>query len=92
MSRTDGPLILALASLKGGVGKTTSAVHIAAYLAQKGQRVLLADGDRIRTATTWGRIGKPALHGRRHGYVEPGRRLRRGGDGLARRTRRRRPD
>jgi len=57
MTTKSSPLILALASLKGGVGKTTSAVHIAAYLAQKGQRVLLADGDRIRTATTWGRIG-----------------------------------
>jgi chromosome partitioning protein len=52
-----GPLVVALASLKGGVGKTTSAVHIAAHLAFAGERVLLADGDRIRTATAWGRSG-----------------------------------
>lgn len=52
-----GPLVVALASLKGGVGKTTSAVHIAAHLAYAGERVLLADGDRIRTATAWGRSG-----------------------------------
>jgi chromosome partitioning protein len=52
-----GPIVLALASLKGGVGKTTSAVHIAAHLAFAGERVLLADGDRIRTATAWSRSG-----------------------------------
>ncbi|QFP78555.1 ParA family protein [Deinococcus sp. AJ005] len=54
----NGPLVLALASLKGGVGKTTSAVHIAAHLAGAGRTVLLADGDRIRTATAWGRGGE----------------------------------
>lgn len=61
MTRTrvhSGPLVLALASLKGGVGKTTSAVHIAAHLAGAGRTVLLADGDRIRTATAWGRGGE----------------------------------
>ncbi|SEJ91000.1 chromosome partitioning protein [Deinococcus reticulitermitis] len=57
-STPAGPLVIALASLKGGVGKTTSAVHIAAHLAYAGERVLLADGDRIRTATAWGRGGK----------------------------------
>ena len=54
----SGPLVLALASLKGGVGKTTSAVHIAAHLAGSGRTVLLADGDRIRTANAWGRGGE----------------------------------
>lgn len=53
----NGPLVLALASLKGGVGKTTSAVHIAAHLAESWHTVLLADGDRIRTAMAWGRGG-----------------------------------
>ncbi|MFC6667890.1 ParA family protein [Deinococcus radiopugnans] len=58
MTRSQNrPLVLALASLKGGVGKTTSAVHIAAHLTQAGCTVLLADGDRIRTATAWGRGG-----------------------------------
>lgn len=46
--------MLGLASLKGGVGKTTSAVHLAAALALEGLTVVLLDGDRIRTATTWG--------------------------------------
>ncbi|WP_425144881.1 ParA family protein [Deinococcus sp.] len=52
-----GPLVVSVASLKGGVGKTTSAIHIAAHLALSGRRVLLADGDRIRTATAWARGG-----------------------------------
>lgn len=52
-SRQEGPLVLGLASLKGGVGKTTSAVHLAAALALEGLTVVLLDGDRIRTATAW---------------------------------------
>ena len=48
-----GPILIGMASLKGGVGKTTSAVHIA----EQGRKVLLADGDRIRTATTWAARG-----------------------------------
>lgn len=47
------PLVLGLASLKGGVGKTTSAVHLAAALAAEGLTVVVLDGDRIRTATAW---------------------------------------
>jgi chromosome partitioning protein len=49
-------MIVTVTSYKGGVGKTTSAVHIAAYL-QRLAPTLLVDGDAIRSATKWGRRG-----------------------------------
>jgi len=39
-------MIITLASLKGGVGKTTSAIHLAQYLASvKGEKTVLLDND-----------------------------------------------
>lgn len=49
-------MIITTASFKGGVAKTTTAIHLAAYFQTKGQ-TLLIDGDPNRSATRWAERG-----------------------------------
>jgi len=51
------------ANQKGGVGKTTSAINIGAYLAYYGQRVLLVDADPQANATSCLKIDKYSVRG-----------------------------
>ena len=50
-------MMITVASFKGGVGKTTAAIHIAGYLSQKG-KTLLVDGDPNRSCVDWAQAGK----------------------------------
>lgn len=49
---TDEVVVLAVQNFKGGVGKSTIAVHLAQYLGLQGYRVLVVDGDPQGTTTS----------------------------------------
>jgi chromosome partitioning protein len=53
-------MIVAFASSKGGVGKSTICAAIGARLAQRGEEVLILDLDQNRTVERWGRKAKIA--------------------------------
>lgn len=49
-------MLITVAGFKGGVGKTTTAVHLACYFSKLGN-TLLVDGDPNRSATGWSKRG-----------------------------------
>jgi chromosome partitioning protein len=54
-------MIIAVLNQKGGVGKTTLALHLAAGLASLGTRVLLVDADPQGSARDWAAVRQDAL-------------------------------
>ncbi len=52
-------MIIVIANSKGGVGKSTVAVHLAAWLCEQGHRVTLADCDTQQSSSEWVRETMP---------------------------------
>lgn len=55
-------MIVALTGQKGGVGKSTIAINLAAEAHGRGMRVLLVDADPQATARTWGAVASEHGH------------------------------
>lgn len=60
-ARSVPPMLIAICGLKGGTGKTTVAVALAAELERRGRRTLLVDADPVGAASLWGRVADAEL-------------------------------
>src|SRR5271156_2257690 len=54
-------MIIVVTNSKGGVGKSTIAVHLAAWLHEQGHRVTLADCDTQHSSSEWIKEAIPAI-------------------------------
>src|ERR1700722_7019452 len=55
-------MIIVVANSKGGVGKSTFSVHLAAWLHEQGHRVTLADCDTQQSSSEWIREAVPEVN------------------------------
>lgn len=55
-------MIITIAGFKGGVGKTTTAIHLACYFARQSEKTLLVDGDPNRSSLSWSKRGTLPFH------------------------------
>ena len=55
-------MIITVANSKGGVGKSTLAVHLAAWLSEQGHSVTLADCDTQHSSSEWINEAAPNVH------------------------------
>lgn len=54
-------MIISFVNAKGGVGKTTLAVHFAVWLHDRGKKVAFIDADRMRLSSGWLAEAEPAI-------------------------------
>jgi chromosome partitioning protein len=54
-------MIIVVANSKGGVGKSTLAVHLAAWLHERGHSVVLADCDSQHSSSAWAKEAVPDM-------------------------------
>lgn len=63
-------MILVIANSKGGVGKSTIAVHLAVWLKEQGHSVILADCDTQHSSSEWLKEAEPDIRTERLGTPE----------------------
>jgi chromosome partitioning protein len=61
MTRYSGFVLIAFANSKGGVGKSTLAVHLAVWLSDHGKTVALLDADKQRSSSAWAAEAEPKI-------------------------------
>jgi len=54
-------MIISIVNQKGGCGKSTLAVHLAAWMSEQGKKVIVVDCDAQDAATTWVREAAPGV-------------------------------
>ena len=54
-------MLIAFTNLKGGVGKSTLAVHLASWFASQGKQVALIDADTQHSSSIWAQEAEPEI-------------------------------